>query len=57
MFGVDSEILRPINCWTDKELYKKNAKDLATKFVKNFERYADGCPKEVIEKGGPDINF
>jgi len=57
VFGVDPEILRPINCWPDQELYKKNAKALAEKFAKNFERYADGVPRSVIDKGGPDLSF
>lgn len=56
-FGVDPEILRPIDCWPDRESYKKEAKALAEKFAKNFERYADGVPASVIEKGGPKLDF
>ena len=47
----------PINTWADKNAYKDEAKKLATKFIKNFEKYHDGTPKEVIEKGGPSSTF
>ena len=57
VFGVDPEILRPINIWADKELYTKNAKKLAEKFVKNFERYEKGVPADVVKRGGPDLSF
>lgn len=57
VFGVDPEILRPIRCWPDQELYKKNAKTLAEKFAENFKRYENGVPRDVIEKGGPDLSF
>lgn len=57
VFGVDPEILRPINCWPDHELYKVNAKKLAQQFAKNFERYEAGVPRDVIQKGGPDLSF
>lgn len=56
-FGVDPEILRPIDCWPDREAYKDAAKQLAERFVANFERYEGGVPREVIEKGGPDLTF
>lgn len=54
---MDSDILRPINCWPDKDAYKKAAKSLAEKFVKNFQRYEKGVPAEVIKKGGPNLDF
>ena len=56
-FGVDPEILRPINCWPTKEQYKKEALMLAEKFVENFRRYEDGVPDDVIRKGGPNLDF
>ena len=57
VFGVDPEILRPINSWIDKDAYKASAKKLAQQFAKNFERYEKGVPAEVIKKGGPDLSF
>lgn len=56
-FGVDTDILRPINCWPNKEDYKVAAKNLAAKFVKNFERYEKGVPPEVIKIGGPNMEY
>ena len=56
-FGVDPEILRPINCWPDRDDYKKAAKGLAQKFIKNFERYEAGVPENVVKIGGPNMDF
>jgi len=56
-FGVDPEILRPINSWPDRDSYKVAAKSLAEKFVKNFERYEAGVPEEVVRIGGPNLTF
>ncbi len=46
--GVDSSILMPKNTWKDKNAYDEQTKKLATQFVKNFEKYMDGTPKEVV---------
>ena len=56
-FGVDPEILRPINSWPDKESYKLAAKNLGIKFANNFKRYESGVPPEVIKVGGPNLDF
>lgn len=53
--GVDSKILMPINSWSDKKDFEATSKKLAGQFIKNFESYMDGTPKEVKEKGGPSI--
>jgi len=55
--GIDSKILMPVNAWQDKTAYKEQLKKLAGQFVKNFEKYHDGTPKEVIDKGGPTTKF
>jgi phosphoenolpyruvate carboxykinase (ATP) len=47
--GVPSEILNPKNTWKDKEAYDKKAKFLADLFVKNFEKYASGVSKEILD--------
>lgn len=54
---MDPEILRPINCWPTKDAYKVTCKKLALEFAENFKRYEDGVPRDVIQKGGPDLSF
>lgn len=46
--NVPTEILNPINTWTDKEKYNETAKDLANQFIKNFEKYASGVSSEIL---------
>jgi phosphoenolpyruvate carboxykinase (ATP) len=47
--GVPSEMLDPKNTWQDKEAYDKKAIDLALQFLQNFEKYANGVSKEILE--------
>ncbi|MFC4766653.1 phosphoenolpyruvate carboxykinase (ATP) [Effusibacillus consociatus] len=49
--GVPSEVLNPRNTWTDKEAYDAKARDLASRFVKNFEKFADVSGE--IRQAGP----
>jgi phosphoenolpyruvate carboxykinase (ATP) len=46
--GVPAEVLNPRNTWSDKDLYDKKAKDLASEFIKNFEKYASGATDETL---------
>ncbi len=48
--NVPSEILNPKATWEDKEAYEKQAKDLAARFVKNFEKYTN-MPEEIVNAG------
>ncbi|QKG52332.1 phosphoenolpyruvate carboxykinase (ATP) [Hymenobacter sp. BRD67] len=52
--GVPSEILDPRNTWADKEAYDQTATELADKFVKNFEKYADFANAEIMA-GAPKV--
>jgi len=47
--GVPAEILEPRNTWKDKAAFEETATKLARSFVKNFEQYASGVSKEVLE--------
>ncbi|NLM16164.1 MAG: phosphoenolpyruvate carboxykinase (ATP) [Candidatus Riflebacteria bacterium] len=44
---VPTEILNPINTWTDKAKFAEVANDLAKRFNKNFEKYASETSEEV----------
>jgi phosphoenolpyruvate carboxykinase (ATP) len=47
--NVPSEVLNNRNTWADKNAYDIKAKELATKFVKNFEKYASGVSQEILD--------
>ncbi len=47
--GVPSEILNPRSTWADKVAYDSKSKELATAFVKNFEKYASGVNDEILQ--------
>lgn len=47
---VPAEVLSPKNTWADKDAYEKQAKDLASRFVKNFEKYTD-MPAKIVNAG------
>ena len=51
--GVPSEVLIPKNTWQDKSAYDKKAKELARRFVENFEQYKEYVSEEVV-KSGPE---
>ncbi|HPY36201.1 MAG TPA: phosphoenolpyruvate carboxykinase (ATP) [Clostridia bacterium] len=48
--GVPEGVLNPRNAWKDKEAYDVKAKDLAKRFIKNFEKYKD-MPEHIIKAG------
>ena len=47
--GVPIEIMEPRNAWVDKNAFDLQASKLAAGFVKNFEQYANGVSKEILE--------
>jgi len=53
--GVPAEILDPRNTWADKAAYDRTAADLAEKFVKNFEKYADYASASILA-GAPKLS-
>lgn len=51
--GVPNEVLQPRNTWTDKEAYDRQAKDLANRFVDNFEKFSQ--VSEEIKSASPKL--
>ena len=49
--GVPAEILSPGESWADKEVYMQRYKELAARFIENFKKFEDGCPKEIVDAG------
>jgi phosphoenolpyruvate carboxykinase (ATP) len=49
--GVDVSILSPKNTWTDKQAYDLTLKQLANKFIQNFEKYKAGSAPEIFQAG------
>jgi phosphoenolpyruvate carboxykinase (ATP) len=47
--NVPAELLNPRNTWADKTAYDVQANKLANMFVKNFEQYAAGVSKEILD--------
>ncbi len=48
--GVPPEILDPKSTWSDKELYKLSANELAQMFVENFKKFENVAP-EILSAG------
>lgn len=53
--GIPSEVLNPRNTWNDKEAYDAKAKELATAFRANFEKFKAFANDEIMA-GQPDIH-
>jgi phosphoenolpyruvate carboxykinase (ATP) len=49
--GVSKDILNPIQTWTDREAYLRQATTLVERFHKNFNQFADAVPAAVAEAG------
>ena len=51
--GVDSSILNPRNVWSDPKEWDEQAKNLAMRFIKNFERFTDSEATKRLIAAGP----
>lgn len=52
--GVPSELLVPRDTWNDPAAYDAKAKQLAERFVDNFEKFADDVDEAVL-RAGPKV--
>jgi phosphoenolpyruvate carboxykinase (ATP) len=52
--GVPDHILQPASSWKDPRAYDQKYRELAHLFMINYEKYASGMPREVLE-AGPDL--
>jgi phosphoenolpyruvate carboxykinase (ATP) len=49
--GVPAEVLNARDTWADKAAYDQKARDLAGKFVANFQQFTDKVAPEVAAAG------
>ncbi|MBR5341357.1 MAG: phosphoenolpyruvate carboxykinase (ATP) [Erysipelotrichaceae bacterium] len=50
--GVDTKVLDPRDTYEDKDEWDRKAKDLASRFIKNFVKYeSDPAGKKLVEAG------
>ena len=49
--GIPDNVLYPSSAWINEDSYFKKYRSLATRFIDNFQKFADGCPAEVINSG------
>ena len=53
--GVDTNILDPRNTYADAAQWEEKAKDLASRFVKNFAKYEGNEAGKALVKAGPQL--
>ncbi|MDR5611612.1 MAG: phosphoenolpyruvate carboxykinase (ATP), partial [Arsenophonus sp.] len=53
--GVDNNILDPRHTYTDNSQWEVKAKDLAKRFINNFEKYTDTPVGAALVKAGPEL--
>ena len=51
----DNAILNPRNTWDDEDKFNDTLRDLATKFIANFDRYKDSGSSVDHAKAGPQL--
>lgn len=53
---VDSNILDPRDTYKDRKEWDDKAKDLASRFIKNFEKYTDNGEGKALVAAGPQLD-
>jgi phosphoenolpyruvate carboxykinase (ATP) len=49
--GVPDDVLRPASAWGSEDEYMVKYRQLASRFVDNFRKFAPECPPEVVAAG------
>ncbi|MBQ7546158.1 MAG: phosphoenolpyruvate carboxykinase (ATP), partial [Clostridia bacterium] len=55
LVGVDPAILDPRDTYADPAVWDEKAKDLASRFIKNFKKYEDNEAGKALAAAGPHI--
>lgn len=53
--GVDSNLLDPRNTWASEAEWEIKARDLAQRFINNFDKFTDTKAGEALVKAGPQL--
>jgi len=53
--GVATEILDPRDTYADAKVWEEKAKDLASRFIKNFVKYETNDLGKALAKAGPEV--
>ena len=53
--GVDTKILDPRDTYADASVWEGKAKDLAGRFIKNFEKYTSNAAGKALVEAGPKL--
>ncbi|MBR5347997.1 MAG: phosphoenolpyruvate carboxykinase (ATP), partial [Lachnospiraceae bacterium] len=53
--GVDPAILDPRDTYADASVWEEKAKDLASRFIKNFKKYETNEAGKALVAAGPEL--
>ena len=53
--GVDPKILDPRDTYSDPDKWDEKAKDLASRFIRNFSKYETNEKGKALKEAGPKI--
>jgi phosphoenolpyruvate carboxykinase (ATP) len=54
--GVPDDVLNPALAWPSQETYMERYRELASRFIDNFKKYAEECSPGV-QSAGPDLRL
>jgi phosphoenolpyruvate carboxykinase (ATP) len=49
--GVPKDVLDPASSWPSKDAYMEKYRQLASRFIDNFKKFADHSPEDVVSAG------